>query len=139
MTGYTRPLPPPDAQNRPHWEAARRGVLLLWQCGQCGKRQFPAMRRCPACQSAEGGWVQSSGKGTVESFCTFHKAYWAGFADAIPYDVIQVRLDDDVRLYSNIHGMNGQPLTIGMRVEPYFDTVTPELTLIKFKPTPKDT
>lgn len=134
MTSYNRPMPPDDPASLPHWEGARHGMLMLQRCKHCDQCRFPATRTCPNCHSSDNEWIASSGYGTVESFCVFHKAYWPAFAEAIPYDVIQVRLDEGVQLMSNIIGLAGKPLKIGMRVKACFDAVSPELTLIKFAP-----
>jgi hypothetical protein len=52
----------------------------------------------------------------------------------VPYVVIQVRLDCGVRLYSNPPGVEARALRIGMPVEGVFEDVTPDVTLLKFKP-----
>jgi uncharacterized OB-fold protein len=134
MTTYSRPLPPADPASRPHWDGAKNGALMIQQCAVCRHCRFPATRYCTVCGSTESSWIAASGLGVIESFCTFHKAYWAGFKDALPYDVIQVRLDEGVRLYSNPTGMNGRHPEIGMRVKAVFNAVTPDATLVLFAP-----
>ena len=53
---------------------------------------------------------------------------------SVPYTVIQVRLDCGVRLFSNPVGVEAGSLRIGMPVEAVFEDVTPDVTLLKFKP-----
>jgi uncharacterized OB-fold protein len=72
----------------------------------------------------------------LESFCTFHKAYWPGFAADVPYAVVQVRLNNGVRFYSNLVGVDTPDIRIGMTVRTVFERVEgSEVTLLKFKPT----
>jgi uncharacterized OB-fold protein len=64
----------------------------------------------------------------------FHKAYFDGFAEELPYAVIQVRLDCGVRFFSNPVDIANDNLKIGMRVEAVFEDETAEVTLLKFRP-----
>jgi uncharacterized OB-fold protein len=75
--------------------------------------------------------VASSGRGVVESHCSFHKAYWPAFEGELPYAVVQVRLEEGVRLFSNLVG--GAPRA-GLRVKAHFEPLTPSVTLVKFAP-----
>ena len=131
MSDYAKPLPPDDPANRPFWEGAKRGVLMLQRCLDCNRHRFPAARYCTHCRVERSEWVATSGAGVVESYCTFHRAYWPAFAPDVPYDVVQVKLDEGVRLFSNLVG--GKVRT-GMRVRARFDPVTPAVTLVKFVP-----
>ena len=136
MTPYRKPLPVADDRNQPFWEAARRGELRLQRCVGCNAFRLPASRYCPACGSEGGEWARVSGTGTVESFCLLHKAYFPGFEGEVPYNVAVVRLAEGARLFTNIVGVPNDRLRIGMPVEACFEPVTPELTLVKFKPRP---
>jgi uncharacterized OB-fold protein len=132
MTIYAKPLPrPADLDNAPHWAGARKGRLMLQRCDHCARFRFPAAPVCPRCRRAGAHWEAAGGEGVVESFCRFHKAYWPGFADELPYTVVQVLLDEGVRLYSNLLGRSP---CIGMRVCAFFEAVTRDVTLVKFKP-----
>jgi len=132
MSTYAKPLPPDDPANRPFRDGAQRGVLVLQRCLDCGRHRFPAARYCTQCHAERSEWVATSGAGVVESWCTFHRAYWPAFAQDVPYDVVQVRLDEGVRLFSNLVGVPRERLRIGMRVRATFDPVTHEVTLVKF-------
>ena len=134
MNTYPKPLPrQDDRDNAPYWAAARQHRFILQRCGGCGRFRFPAAQLCPACRSMEGCWEEAGRTGVVESFCRFHKAYWPGFAQELPYTVIQVLLDNGVRMYSNLAADTDQA-AIGTRVEVSFDDVTPEVTIVKFRP-----
>jgi uncharacterized OB-fold protein len=78
--------------------------------------------------------------GVVESFCTFHKAYWPGFAADVPYAVVQVRLSNGVRFYSNLVGVDTPDIQMGMKVQAVFERVEgTDVTLLKFKPIAQET
>jgi hypothetical protein len=134
LTGYAKPLPPDDPANRPFWDGAKRHELVLQRCRDCGRHRFPAARYCAQCHGERSEWVASSGAGVVESYCTFHRAYWPAFEHEVPYDVVQVRLAEGVRLFSNLVGVPRERIRTGMRVCARFERVTPDVTLIKFAP-----
>ena len=129
---YAGPLPAPGGPNAPVWEAARRGELRLQRCLVCGARRFPAGRWCPACRGERTEWARASGRGTVEAFCVFHKPYFPGLA--APYNVAVVRLEEGTKLFSNVVGVPNERIEVGMAVEAVFDAVTPEVTLVRFRP-----
>ena len=133
MSDYAKPLPPDDPANRPFWEGAKRGVLMLQRCLDCGRHRFPAARYCTQCRGDGANGSPTRGAGVVESYCTFHARYWPGVRGDVPYDVVQVRLDEGVRLFSNLVGARERSAS-GMRVHARFDPVTPAVTLVKFAP-----
>ena len=51
----------------------------------------------------------------------------------MPYTVIQVLLDNGVRLYSNLVDGGAHSARIGARVEAVFEAVTPAVTLVRFR------
>lgn len=124
-----KPPPPQDAANRPFREGAEQGRLMLQRCTGCGAHRFPAARYCAKCRNEGSEWVQVSGNGIIESHCAFHKAYWPAFANEVPYAVVQVRLDEGVRLFSNLLGVPRGQIRAGMRVRATF-----EGSLVKFVP-----
>jgi uncharacterized OB-fold protein len=107
---------------------------MLQRCLDCGRHRFPAARYCTQCHGERSEWVATSGAGAVESYCTFHRAYWPAFEPDVPYDVVQVRLDEGVRLFSNLVGVPRERIRTGMRVRASFEPVTPDATLVKFVP-----
>jgi len=131
---YTKPLPRLDDANRPFWDGARRGALVLQRCLDCGTHRFPAARACVRCHGARSEWVATSGRGTVESFCVFHKAYFPGFEAELPYNVAVIALAEGVKLFSNLVGIANDAIAIGMAVEAVFEPATETVTLVKFKP-----
>ena len=130
---YTRPLPRITADNRPFWEAARRHQLVLQRCPECARFRYPPAPVCPDCLSEHSEWTPVSGRGRVTTFVVFHKPWFPSFADAIPYNVIQVELEEGPRLTANLVGVPNGEIRIGMDVEVVFDDVTPDTTLPRFQ------
>lgn len=133
---YEGPLPPVDGPNRPFWEGARAGRLMLQQCLDCGVHRFPAARYCASCLGERAEWVAASGRGVIESWCVFHKQYFPGLVP--PYVVLQVRLEEGVRLFSNPAGLEQADLAIGMPVQAVFERVREEVALVKFAPSTRE-
>ena len=127
-----RPLPDIAGADAPFWQALRRREVRVQRCTNCGAHRFPAARYCPHCRSDRSDWAAVAPTGVVETWCVFHRAYFADLP--VPYTVIQVRLGCGVRLFSNPVEVEPAALRIGMTVEAAFDDVTPEVTLLKFKP-----
>ena len=127
-----RPLPQTDGPDRPFWQALRRREVQVQRCGSCGTHRFPATRYCAHCHSDESEWVAVAPSGTLETWCVFHRPYFEGLP--VPYTVIQVRLDCGVRVFANPAGVDDGALRIGMPVEAVFEDVTPDVTLLMFKP-----
>lgn len=127
-----RPLPTIEGPDQPFWQALRRREVHVQRCRNCGKSRFPATRFCSQCRSEVFEWHTVAPTGIVETWCVFHRAYFEGLG--VPYTVIQVRLDCGVRLFSNPVGIETTALRIGLPVEAVFEDITPDITLLKFRP-----
>lgn len=127
-----RPLPVIEGADRPFWQGLQQREVRVQRCDNCGAFRFPAARFCAHCRSDMFDWHRVAGTGAIESWCVFHRAYFEGLT--VPYAVIQVRLDCGIRLFSNPVGVEPDALAIGMPVEAVFEDITPEITLLKFKP-----
>ena len=131
-----KPLPDvADPFNARFWQGLGQNRLLLQTCSDCQSPRFQASRYCQHCHSEACEWLDADGAGVVVSFCTFHKAYWPGFAAEVPYSVVQVRLNNGVQFFSNLVGVATAQMVIGMKVQPVFERVSgTEHTVLKFKP-----
>ena len=132
---YDKPLPRIDASNKPFWDAARENRLVVQTCTACGDTRFPPSPVCPKCLSPEQTWKAASGHGTLESWVDFHRAYWSGYSDSLPYRVCLVRLEEGPLLVSNLVG-NTDGTRLGRKVRVVFDKVTEEVTMPKFELAP---
>ena len=132
MDNYVKPLPKPTETSRPFWDAAKQHRLQLQHCGGCQSFIYYPRDRCPHCLSDQLEWRPVSGKGTVYSYTTVRRASIRSFADK-PYVLAIVELEEGVRMTTNIEAAP-ESVKIGMPVTVFFDDVTPDHTLVKFKP-----
>jgi len=63
-----------------------------------------------------------------------HKAWFPAFAADIPYNVVQVELDEGPRLTASVVGLPNDRLEVGLPVIIEFDNLTAEVTLPRFRP-----
>lgn len=129
-----RPLPVLENDNRPFWEGARAGELRMQRCNGCGHIRYPINHLCPACLSEDYEWHRLSGRGKVFSTIVFHQVYHAAFADQVPYNVSLIQLEEGPRLFSNVVGVPPSSVRVGDAVEVVFETLTPDVTLPRFRP-----
>jgi uncharacterized OB-fold protein len=129
---YNKPLPKIDPLIQPFWDNAKAGKLVVQTCKACGDKRLPPSPVCPNCLSPDQEWMQVSGRGTLESWVDFHRAYWEGFKEDLPYRVCLVRLEEGPVLISNLIGDSANA-RMGAKLEVLFDAVTEKVTLPKFK------
>jgi uncharacterized OB-fold protein len=131
---YEKPLPIINEDNAPYWEYAKKHELRMQKCTRCGHIRFPVSVVCPKCHSLEAEWTGLSGKGKVYSYVIYRMAYHPSYQNDIPYAVAIIQLDEGPRMESNITGCQMEDIRIDMPVEVYFDDVTDDISLPKFKP-----
>jgi uncharacterized OB-fold protein len=133
---YTKPLPRPlnPDLTRPFWEAAKRHELVLPRCTRCGRYHFYPREICPYCFAQQLEWVPVSGRGRIYTYTVIHQPENRAFRDDVPYVHAIVRLEEGVLMLTNIVGCSIAEVRVDMPVVAVFDDVTPEWTLVKFKP-----
>ncbi len=133
-TIYDKPLPVPSGDSLSYWEGCREGKLLLQRCNQCKRFRFYPRFLCPYCSSSAFEWVPASGNGVVHAVTVVFRAPSKAFAQDCPYVIALVELEEGVRMMSNVTDCAPEAVVIGMPVQVYFDPVTPEIALPKFRP-----
>jgi uncharacterized OB-fold protein len=129
-----KPLPRLTPDNEPFYKGLRERRLLLPYCMDCGKPHLPPGPVCPWCFTDHIEWRTASGRGRVSTWTVVHKAWFPAFAADIPYNVVQVELDEGPRLTANVVGLPNERLAIGLPVTIDFDDVTADLTMPRFRP-----
>jgi uncharacterized OB-fold protein len=84
--------------------------------------------------SSDLTWTTVSGKGTVYSFTVAREPTHPAFAEDVPYVIAIVELAEGPHITTNLTGCQPSEVRIGMPVVAAFDDVTPEITLVKFRP-----
>jgi uncharacterized OB-fold protein len=131
--GVARPLPALNDDNRAFWTSGRDGVLAIHRCQACRYYVHPPVRFCPACESRSVEPEAVSGLGTVITYTVNHKAWLPGLK--VPYVLALVAIDEqeDVRLPTNIVGVDPEAVRIGLRVQVEFEQVE-EVWVPLFRP-----
>lgn len=134
MTAYNKPLPQPSAVTEEFWKAAKRHELLIQRCQSCNEHIFYPRELCPRCLSSNLEWVKASGRGRVYSYTVVRQAAHPGFSADVPYILAIIELDEGPRMTSNLVECQIEDAMVDMPVTVVFDDVTPEMSLVKFRP-----
>ena len=128
---YRKPLPRITPLNKPFWDYALQSIFALQVCVRCGDAHLPPSPVCPKCLSGGQSWKPSSGCGTLESWADFHRAYWDGFKEELPYRTCLVKLDEGPLIISNLVGED-EKTKLGARLRVMFERATAEIAIPKF-------
>ena len=130
------PPPAPDEVTAPFWEACRERRLVVQRCADCGTYRSPPSAICSKCRGFDFEFDESAGRGRVFTYTVVHHAGHPAVADAIPYAVAVVQLDDcgGAKLVSNVVGCSYAEVRVEMPVEVVWDEVSADLTVPRFRP-----
>ena len=129
-----KPLPAPTPTSRPFWDALHDGRVRLQQCVDCSGWVFYPRTRCSHCLSDQLVWREVSGHGTLYTFTIARQPTAPQFADESPQLLAVVETDEGVRLTTTLVNVAEADIKIGMQLRPYFDRVTPDVTLLRYQP-----
>ena len=125
MSESTRPIPVPDAQSAPFWEATARHELTAAKCSHCGMFSIPPDVVCAYCgdPDATSSFERVSGRGVVRSWTVMHQSFAPGFDDDVPFVLVDVELaeQDDLRMIGRLVDGPNAPLHLGDRVTATFE------------------
>lgn len=103
--------PGPASEWQPFWDAAAREVLVRPVCDRCHHEFFVPRASCARCGSEEWAYVESTGRGVVESYTVVHRSPLAD--RATPYVVAIVALDEGWRMLTCLVDVDGADVAIG--------------------------
>lgn len=129
----SRPVPVPDADSAPFWEACRERRLTVQQCTACGSRRFPPIGICHVCRSWEHTWVEV-GDGTVYSWVVVRHSPIESLHQALPYVVAVIDLGDGVRMPTQLVGVEPDEVEAGMAVQVVWQEIEGGMVLPFFTP-----
>ena len=127
------PLPQPNLDNQEFYEATRRGELRFQRCARCGTWRHYPRPACPECHSREYGWELSTGQGRVYSWTIVYGPTLPAFQDDVPYNVVDVLMEEGVHFQSQVLDCPPEEIRQGMPVEAIFVPVDDDITLVKFR------
>jgi uncharacterized OB-fold protein len=129
----TPPLPAIAPDTAPFYEAARRGELRFQRCTDCSAWRHYPRPACPACQSRRFSWERASGCGTVYTWTIVHGPTLPAFEASLPYNVVDVLLDEGIHFVSQVLDCPADALRAGLPVEAVFVPASEAVTLVKFR------
>ncbi|MGD6749684.1 Zn-ribbon domain-containing OB-fold protein [Streptomyces sp. BH105] len=132
----SRPVPVPDAQSAPYWEATARHTLVLARCGRCTAFVLPPDPTCPHCHTTDPDFSYEpvSGRGTVRSWTVVRQSALPGLADEVPFVLVDVELEEQagLRMIGRLLDGPDAPLCVGDRVRGAFEDVAPGVCVPAF-------
>ena len=127
------PLPQPTLDNVEFYEAAKRNELRFQRCSDCGTWRHYPRPACPECLSRDYSWEKSTGRGTIYTWTVVHGPTLPAFQDQLPYNVVDVLMDEGVHLQSQVLDCPGDEIYAGMPVQAEFVPFNEDFTLVKFR------
>ncbi|MEO2039252.1 MAG: Zn-ribbon domain-containing OB-fold protein [Martelella sp.] len=115
----SKPVPTPDAETAPFWEAAAEGVLKIQKCAGCGEHIFYPRLVCPHCMSERLEWVCVSGRARIHALTVVHRST-APFRDDLPFAVAIVELEEGPRMMTRVLTDAPEALRIDDAVKVHF-------------------
>ena len=128
-----RLLPPMRGLAHDFYSFCKAHELRFQKCSRCGRWRHVPREMCPDCGCFDYEWAKSSGRGQVFSWATTDQPMLPQFADAVPYAIAIVELEEGVRIATWVVDVPAEELRIGLPVVVVFDDVTSGVTLPKFR------
>ena len=119
-----RILPTTEGVSGFFWTSGADGKLRFLRCTSCSYLIHPPTGYCPRCQSRSVAPAEVSGRGTLYSFTVNHQP-WDGVGDVYVIGLVEIEEQPDVRLMTNIVGVDPAELRIGMPVQVVFENHEP--------------
>ena len=117
MNAIEHPLPFASWESRGFWEGAGRGELVLQRCEACGLVQHRPRGVCAHCLDGSAlTHFTASGSGEIYSFTITEQNQAKGFAEACPYVMAYVKLNEGPRLLTVIVDCDPDDVAVGARV-----------------------
>ena len=129
-----KPIPRPSPTTRPFWDGLNERKVQIQRCDGCDSWVFYPRTRCPSCLSDLLIWREVSGQGVLYTYTLARQPTAPHFADETPQQLAVVELDEGVRMTSTLVNVEPSDIVIGMRLQPYFDQVTDDVTLLRYQP-----
>ena len=112
-----RTIPAPanmNPENKPYFDAAAEGRLLVKKCASCGEFHFHPRAFCPQCFSDKTEWLEAKGTGTIYSCSVLRRGA------PVPFALAYVTLAEGVTMLTNIVDCDIDTIRIGDKVKVVF-------------------
>ncbi len=115
-----RLLPRLDEQNRFFWTSGADGRLRFLRCQECSSFVHPPSPRCPSCLGDDLAPEVVSGRARVVSY-TLNVQQWIPGSEPYLIGLVAIEEQPDVRLSTNLVGIEPEEVRIGQEVEVVFE------------------
>jgi uncharacterized OB-fold protein len=142
VTSPVRPVPVTDERSAPYWEAAARHILTVARCSRCRAWALPPDIVCPSCLTSDPAFVFEpvSGRGTVRSWTVMRQSFLPGFAEEVPFLLVDVELEldgrqpaqTDLRMIGRLLDGPDAPVRLGAPVTVAFEDVADGVAIPAF-------
>ena len=122
-------IPVADDLRKPFWDAVNEKRLILQNCTDCNRLQYPPRQTCLACGSGEKlEWKEVEGKGHISTSIVIEDGRLNRRMPDQPYNLALITLDEDtsINFYSNLPGIPPYEAPIGAAVQVIFEEVAPD-------------
>lgn len=126
------PAPVASEHDRPFWEAAKAGKLVLQRCRESGTFQHYPRGHSLTTGGSELEWVESPGIGTLHTFSVVRRSFYENLP--APYVLGIVELDEGVRVTAHVVEVDPELVKIGMRLRAVFRSAGEGLPVLGFVP-----
>jgi uncharacterized OB-fold protein len=126
------PKPVPTGYDAPFWTAAREGRLLVQRCVATGRPQWFPRARSLHVPGGEVEWVESEGRGTVETFTVVARSFYPALP--APYVIAMVRLEEGILLTALVVDADPAEVAIGLPVAVTFRAIEGDQPVPCFAP-----
>ena len=108
------PAPAVNPENKPFFDAAANGKLVLKFCNGCKQYHHYPRAHCPHCFSSDTEWLVAKGSGAIYSCSVLRRGV------PVPYCIAYVTLEEGVSMLTNIVDCDLDAVKIGMKVKVVF-------------------
>jgi len=119
-------------EERLFFDGAREHELVFQICADCDAHVWYPRAVCPQCIGTNLVLNRSSGRGSIYSFTTLHRAGHESRKQDVPYSVVLVDLEEGVRVIGDLLDVPPAEVHIGMPVSVAFIETTDSVTLTAF-------
>jgi uncharacterized protein len=135
MSEYQKFLPEgiPDS-HLPFWDSLRDHRASVQRCDDCGTYRYIPKYLCPRCHGDRSTWTPISGAGEVYSYTVVRRAPTPAYQADAPYVLAHVTMAEGFRMVARLAGAAPDAVRIGLPVVISYEDVTPEWTLVTFRP-----
>ncbi|MEC7916999.1 MAG: OB-fold domain-containing protein [Actinomycetota bacterium] len=117
MNAINHPAPYASWETRGYWEGTGRNELVLQRCRKCTLVQHRPRGLCAHCLESEHlEHFVGTGEGEIYTFTITEQNQARGFAQACPYIMAYVTLDEGPRILTVIVDCDPDDVGIGARV-----------------------